>query len=46
MIMTIEQFILNLQESFTNKEREAALILDGNNCYIAEYDTNLNLIYL
>lgn len=44
MIIAIEQFILNLQESFIN--REAVLILDGNHCYIDEYDSNLNLIYL
>ena len=44
--MTVEQLISKLQESFINKERQAALILDGNNCYIAEYDSNLNVIYL
>lgn len=44
MNMTIEQFMLNLQESFIN--REAVLILDGNHCYIDEYDSKLNLIYL
>lgn len=42
--MTVEQFMLNLQESFIN--RDAVLILDGNHCYIAEYDSNLKLIYL
>jgi hypothetical protein len=42
--MTVKQFISNLQESFIN--REVVLITDGNNCYIAEYDSNLNVIYL
>jgi hypothetical protein len=42
--MTVEQLISNLQESFIN--REVVLITDGNNCYIAEYDANLNVIYL
>lgn len=42
--MTVEQFISKLQESIP--DREIVFISDGNNCYIAEYDANLDVIYL
>lgn len=42
--MTLEEFISKLQESIP--DREVVFISDGNNCYIAEYNANLNVIYL
>lgn len=42
--MILEEFISKLQESTPDKE--VVFISDGNNCYIAEYDSNLNVIYL
>lgn len=42
--MTLEQFISKLQESCI--DREVVLISDSNCCYIAEYNANLNIIYL
>lgn len=42
--MTLEQFMQKLQDSIIS--REVVFISDGNDCCIAEYDTNLNLIYL
>ena len=42
--MTLEEFISKLQESCI--DREVVFISDGNHCCIAEYDANLNIIYL
>lgn len=42
--MTVEQFMQKLQDSII--DREVVFISDGNNCYIAEYDANLDIIYL
>lgn len=42
--MTVEQFISNLQDSIT--DREVVFISDGDHCCIAEYNVNLNVIYL
>lgn len=42
--MTLQQFMQKLQDSIIG--REVVFISDGGHCCIAEYDVNLNVIYL